>query len=73
MLLVGDAGRKWVLSVSCLFIYLFIYLVLSFVIEITAHNANCVDPDLHCLPMSFVWDAKHEWMKDFIYIILWFS
>ena len=37
-------------------------------------NANSVDPDqtprsaasdlgLHCLPMSYLWDAKHKWVN----------
>ena len=38
-------------------------------------NANSVDPDqtprtavsdlsLHSLPMSYLWDARHKWVKD---------
>ena len=38
-------------------------------------NANSVDPDqtprsvasdlgLHCLRMSYLWDARHKWVKE---------
>ena len=47
------------------------FLVLSLIIEIVVLTANNVDPDrtprsvasdlgLHCLPMSFLWDASHK-------------
>ena len=26
-------------------------------------NANSVDPELHCLPMSLLWDARHKWVN----------
>ena len=43
-------------------------------IEIPAFCANSIDPDqtprslasdlgLHCLPMFFLWDARHKWVK----------
>ena len=52
----------------------YLLLLLHF-IEIHECNANSVDPDqmlhsvasdlgLHCLPMSFLWDARHKWVND---------
>ena len=43
-------------------------------IEIPVLNAKTADPDLmphfaasdlglHCLPMSFLWEARHKWVK----------
>ena len=48
--------------------------LLSCFVERSALNANSVDPDqtprsaasdldLHCLPMSHLWDARHKWVK----------
>ena len=50
-------------------------LLLSCFVEIPEFNANSVDPDqtlhfvvsdlsLHCLPMSLLWEARHEWVKE---------
>ena len=47
-----------------------LFLVFSFITEIPVLNANIRDPDqtprfvvsdlgLHCLPVSFIWDAGH--------------
>ena len=47
---------------------------MSFFTESPVLNGNSVDPDqtprfmasnlgLHCLPMSFLWDARHKWIK----------
>ena len=49
------------------------FLLLLYVIEINVFNANSVDIDqtthsaasdlgLHCLSMSFLWDARHKWV-----------
>ena len=46
-------------------------LLLPFAMDIPVHYANSVSPDqtprstasdlgLHCLPMSFLWDARHK-------------
>ena len=43
-------------------------------------NANSVDPDrtprsvasdlsLHCLPMFYLWDATHKWVKRFLFSV----
>ena len=55
-----------------------LFLVLSFIIEIPELNANCVDSDqmphsvasdvasdlgVHCLPLTFLWDARLKWVK----------
>ena len=50
------------------------YLALSSIKESTGLIPNSVDPDqtphsaasdlcLHCLPVSVLWDARHEWVK----------
>ena len=52
---------------------LFIIIMICFA-EKSELNANSVDPDqmpqnaasdldLHCLPMSLLWDARHKWVK----------
>ena len=54
-----------------------LFLPLSHFVEISELNANCVDPDqtprsaasdqgLHRLPMSLLWDARHNWVKVFL-------
>ena len=51
-----------------------IFLFLPCIIEMPVFNANSADPDqtphyaasdldLHCLPMSLLWDATHKWVK----------
>ena len=46
--------------------------MLSCFVEISALNAKSVDTDqtphsvesdLHCLPMSLLWDARHKWVN----------
>ena len=50
-------------------------------VEISAFNANSVDPDqmprsatvsdlgLHCLTMSLLWDARHKWVNMLIQLL----
>ena len=51
------------------------FLLLPCFIEIHVFNANSADPDqmphfaasdldLHCLPMSLLWDARHIWVRN---------
>ena len=51
-----------------------LFLELLLITEIPVLNANSVDPDqtprfaasdleLHCLQMSYLWDARHKWVK----------
>ena len=50
------------------------FLLLPCFIKMPVLNANSVDPDqtprfvasdqgLHCLPMSLLWDVRHEWVN----------
>ena len=52
----------------------FLFLLLSFIVEILVLNANSVDPNqtpcsaasdlgLHYLPMVLLWDARHTWFN----------
>ena len=52
------------------------FLKLPCFVEISEVNANSVDPDqtpqnaasdldLHCLPMSVLWDTRLKWVKEF--------
>ena len=51
-----------------------LFSVLALIVEIPVFNDNSVDPDqtprsaasdlgLHCLPMYFLWDTRHKWVK----------
>ena len=55
------------------------FLVSLCFIEIPVFNANIVDPNqtlrsvasdlgLYCLPMSLVWDTRHNWIKYMLHI-----
>ena len=42
-----------------------IALALLYIIEVPVFHANYADPDLglHSLPVSIIWDARHQWVK----------
>ena len=52
------------------------YFIIIIYYRIPVSKANSIDPDqtlrsaasglgLYCLPMSFLWDARHKWINKF--------